>query len=429
MDIEEALLKECANYFKKNKGFKRAMEGIKKKYESLGTLGGTVHLNNLSSEEREALTGLFRKDYNKKSATFKVENFLAALACTKFQGVSFDKVIELYFGEKLISKKEKNQWEEEEKLTYFLQIAEEFKATRAENWIIYFLKSKKNAYKIANLKYYENREKLKENLSYVCIAYNALSFDKNKTVRLAIFSSNITKNPHSFDSSTDCGNLLMQAICYEFNRSYPKNAEELNEYLYTAGVIKDEVSSYTLCSGLLAYSGDREHMGWRSFYEEEEPLQVSLWNISKVDKIVSPGGEVYVFENPTVFSEVLLKLGSLKASLMCTFGNFKLASLVLLDKLVQSGSKIYYSGDFDPEGMIMADKLKERYGENLVLWRYSTADYISIKSTVILEDYRIKKMDNIKSKELQVIAELIKLNKAAAYQELLVDKYVEDIYD
>jgi uncharacterized protein (TIGR02679 family) len=427
MNSEETLLKECVDYFKQNKGFKRTMDGIRKKYESLGALGGTIHLSNLREEEKEALTGLFRKDYNKKSTSFKVENFISALDYTKFQGISFNKVIELYFGEKLVSKKEQNQLYEEEKQAYFLQIANNFKNTKAENWILQMLISKKNAFRIVSLKYDEDKELLRKNLMYVCNAYNNLNFNKERPTRLAIFSSNITKNPHSFDLNTDCGNLLVYAICYEFIIDYPKNAEELNECLYNAGVIKDEVSNYTLCSGILAYAGEKEHIGWRNFYEEDEPLQVSLWNISKVDKIISPSKKTYVFENPTVFSEILFKLGKLKPSLMCTFGNFKLASLVVLDKLVQSGSKIYYSGDFDPEGIIMADKLKQRYGENLILWRYSKEDYISIKSAVILEAYRIKKMDNIKSKELKDIIEIIKLNKTAAYQELLVDRYIEDI--
>lgn len=427
MNDEETLLNECLDYFKHNKGFKRAMQGIKKKYESLGTFGGTVQLSNLNQEEKDALTGLFRKDYNKKSASFKVENFISALNDTKFQDVPFNKVIEMYFGERLVSKKEENQLYEQEKRVYFLRIADAFKNTRAESWILQLLQSKKNAYRIVSLKYDEDKDLLKKNLMYVCSAFNNLSFNKDKAVRLAIFSSGITKNPHSFDSDTDCGNLLIYAVCYMFNASYPKNAEELNECLYNAGVIKDEVSNYTLCSGILAYSGEKEHMGWRSFYEEEEPLQVSLWNISKTDKIVSPSKKVYVFENPTVFSEVLYKLGYLKPSLICTFGNFKLASLILMDKLVRSGAKIYYSGDFDPEGIMMADKLKQRYKDSLILWRYGIDDYTSIKSAVKLEPYRIKKMDNIKSEELQSIAEFIKINKTAAYQELLVDEYVKDI--
>ena len=151
------------------------------------------------------------------------------------------------------------------------------------------------------------------------------------------------------------------------------------------GIFRAIYSNFTLCRGLLAYKNREEHLGWRAFYEQGEPLQVSIWNISKIDKVISPENKVYVFENPTVFSEVLYRIGNIKPSLICTFGNFKLASLILMDKLVKSGAKIYYSGDFDPEGIVMSDKLKQRYGEKLVLWRYTKEDYLSIKSTVHLE--------------------------------------------
>jgi len=427
MNSEEVLLKECVSYFKSNSGFKRTLESIRKKYKSLGSLGGTIVLNNLKEDEKEALTGLFRKDYYKKSTSFKVEAFIKALDNTKFSGVVFDKVLEGYFGESLLSNKEEKLIYETEKQAYFEEIIEEFKGTRAEEWLLYILKTKENAYRLVNLKYDEDKLQLKKNLINVCSGCNSLSFKEKSVVRLALFSSNITTNPHTFDTNTECGNLLVYAICYSLGLKYPENAEELNEVLYKAGIIKDEVSNFTLCSGLLAHNEEEEHMGWRGFYEREEPLQVSLWNISKIDKVISPNSKVYVFENPTVFSEILYIVGKMKPSLICTFGNFKLASLILMDKLVQSGAKIYYSGDFDPEGIVMADKLKQRYGENVVLWRYSKEDYINIKSTVQLEDYRIKKMNNIKSEELREIVEFICINKTAAYQELLINAYIGDI--
>ncbi len=92
----------------------------------------------------------------------------------------------------------------------------------------------------------------------------------------------------------------------------------------------------------------------RLFFNAYEPLQVSLWNLSKVDKIISKRNKVFVFENPTVFSEVLYRSSKEKPSIICTYGQVKLASLILLDNLVENGTHIYYSGDFDPEGLIIA---------------------------------------------------------------------------
>lgn len=424
---EEDLVKECIGYFKSNSGYKRVFQKLREKYESLGSFGGTVVLRELKTEEKEALTGLFRKDYNKKNCSFKVENFIKALENTRFEGVDFQKVFQGYFGEKIMYKKEEKASYEEERSAFLEEIINKFRGTRAEAWLRYLLDTKENPYRLLCQKYEEDKEKLRNNLLLSGKAFNKLSFEKSNSMRLAVFSSNINKDPHSFDVNTELGKLLIYAIIYKLKIPYPENAEELNEVLYNSGIIRDEVSNYTLCSGLIAYNGDKEHGGWRGFYETSEPLQVSLWNISKLDKILSPRGRVYVFENPTVFSEVLYYTSEIKASLVCTFGQFKLASLILLDKLVESGSTICYSGDFDPEGISMADKLKQRYGSKTVLWRYQAEDYLKIQSNVAITASRLKKLDNIKSEELQDIAALVKGNKKGAYQELLIKDYIKNI--
>ncbi|KAA8675093.1 DUF2399 domain-containing protein [Clostridium sp. WLY-B-L2] len=107
-----------------------------------------------------------------------------------------------------------------------------------------------------------------------------------------------------------------------------------------------------------------------------------------MDEVQEAGGKQWlmaVFENPTVFSGILHRALKTRPSLICIFGNFKLASLVLMDKLVENGVRIYYSGDLDREGIIMADKLKLRYESKLVLWRYGVEDYRDIVSMVRLK--------------------------------------------
>ena len=46
--------------------------------------------------------------------------------------------------------------------------------------------------------------------------------------------------------------------------------------------------------------------------------------------------------------------------LVCTYGQVKLSGIILLNLLVDSGYKLYYTGDIDPEGIQIADKLKQR---------------------------------------------------------------------
>lgn len=425
----ENLIVECAKYFKTKKGFKRIFEGIKEKYRSLGSFGGTITIHNLTTDEKDALSGLLKKDYySKKSASVRVEGFIEALNQTKFQGVNFEEVINKYFGENILSKNEEKLIYEEEKKGFFQEILDEAGASRGNKWLAFVLENHENAYRVISQRYDLNKDSLREDIRVVIKGLNQLSFDKNNLVRLALFSSLVSKNPHCFDTSTDCGKLLLYGISWLLNINVPDNAEERAEALYSAGILVDEVSNSTLVSGIVGYKNGFVHDGWKGFYERSEPIQISLWNLSEIDEIKSPSGAIFVFENPTVFSEVLYKTRKKKPPLMCTFGQIKLSSFVILDKLVDSVDKIYYSGDFDPEGINIADRLKDRYGDKLVFWHMGINDYFKVKSGEKLSSSRIKKLDKVKSNELKEIADLIKKEEAAGYQELLIEDYAEDVY-
>ena len=51
---------------------------------------------------------------------------------------------------------------------------------------------------------------------------------------------------------------------------------------------------------------------------------------------------------------------------MCMNGQPRLTGLMLLDLLEKSGTTIYYSGDLDPEGILIAQKLADYYRESFI---------------------------------------------------------------
>lgn len=424
---KKKLLQQCSRYFKSNPGFNRVLIKIRDKYISLGKLGGTVKLENLSQTEKEALSGYLKENYYKNSVIIKIDKFQDALEDTPFKGLDLVKILGGYFGKEIITKKESQSIYEREKKEFYQDVLEQINGEIAVKWLNDILKNKINSYNLLSRKYDLDKGKLKKDLILVSQALDNLPCLSDKKERLAVFSSQISKNPHEFDDNSDCGNLLMYGIIYFLGEKYPENAEEKAEILYKAGLIRDEISNFTTLSGLLAYTEEGVHDGWQGFYNLGEPLQVSLWNISSLKRVIAPTGKVFVFENPTVFSEVLYKTSSINPAIICTYGNIKLASLILLDFLAKENTKIYYSGDFDPEGLIIADKLKRRYGENLYIWRYSTEDYNKVKSNEVIEDKRLKKLDKLKDSYLIELSKLIKEHKTAGYQELLVDELIKDV--
>ena len=79
----------------------------------------------------------------------------------------------------------------------------------------------------------------------------------------------------------------------------------------------------------------------------------------------------------------------------------------------------YYSGDFDPEGLLIADKLLNRYKDKIKPLFYSEDLYKSIVSDEVISDKRLKQLNKIKDGRLKIISECIKKEKRAAYQESL----------
>ena len=128
-------------------------------------------------------------------------------------------------------------------------------------------------------------------------------------------------------------------------------------------------------------------------------------------------------ENPAVFMEVAEKCKIKDFPMVCTYGQVKLAGIILLDLLVNAGFKIYYSGDIDPEGMQIADKLKKRYGEKLEFFGFDVETYFNNMSDVEISSERLNKLKAIEN--LLDLCVNVEKNKKAAYEEANIDRIVQ----
>ena len=123
-------------------------------------------------------------------------------------------------------------------------------------------------------------------------------------------------------------------------------------------------------------------------------------------------------ENSVFFSEILDRFSvCITTPLICTNGQFKLAALLLLDLLLQNNVIIYYSGDFDPEGLLMAQRLVSRYPSQVRLWHYTIEDYQKSLSEVVLSENRLNKLRNLDLQEFAELKDLMLKTKKAGYQE------------
>ena len=145
----------------------------------------------------------------------------------------------------------------------------------------------------------------------------------------------------------------------------------------------------------------------------------------KIDSLECIDDEIFIFENPSVFEQVKLKLEKEK-SLICTSGQLNLSSYMILDKIYNL-KKIYYAGDFDPEGIDIAYKIKEIYKDKVEFLFYTEDIYMDIKSEETINDRRLKIIKNMQCDQLDSLMNAILKNKKAAYQEMIISKYIEYI--
>ena len=132
---------------------------MKKKYESLGRIGGTISVSSFSAEEKEAIASFFGKEMSRVS----LAAFEQQLANTRFAGISLVELLSCYFGEPLVTKKEQQQEIEREKEAYFTRLMNTYRAQR--DWLMAVEKQR-----FVQLAYQQNHHALEAALSAVCRA-------------------------------------------------------------------------------------------------------------------------------------------------------------------------------------------------------------------------------------------------------------------
>lgn len=411
----------CIAYFKSNPVWNRVFRGFWEKYRSYGTFSGKVVLQKITAEEMEGLEGFFAKSFHgKKSAVISAERFMQALQNSRFSDLTPEHILELYFQEKLVGKKEERQQKEHKKEIFLEQWKENYQGTPAENALPELLGVVKASH-TKNLKGWEQLLLLGTEI------YNCFPFRKNETRYLAVFATEITGNPHTFDAGSPWGTFLYQVIQMELllRNVLPQKSEIFPAFFrqkcfLAEGILIDDISNSVLLSNVTAHKKDGTvHAGMEGFWKEGDMVQVPLAILSKWNKLFCRDNEIYIVENPSVFAELCAGRKK-KVSCMCMNGQPRLAGLVTLDLLAVSQTVVYYAGDFDPEGLLIAQKLSDYYEGEFHYWHMTLADYEKSKSNEIISEKRIKSLERITDAKLLPVAEQMRMDRLAGYQEKIM---------
>ena len=464
MQADEKLLRECLAYFRERPVFRRLLAGFWEKYLSYGRFAGRVTVQNLSDAEREDLEGFLQRNYHgKKSASVSAERFERALAESRFAGISGRDVLELYFrkppeGRRSLREREKQQ-EKHRWQQLLAQARKEISAEKGQGQTALALKwlgqleaaVKEDDYGRGFPLYLKKRsgeaeDKFRElerllRLSTQVLETLPAAAARGGQIRyryLAVYAAEVTGNPHAFDRGTRDGaylELLIRWYLGETGKEPPamgeaaKNPDSLfpalsRQRLYLqAGLLRDDMSNYAMAAGIRARKRDgKTHEGMEGFYAEGEPVQIPLSVIVGWEAASCPENRLYIVENPSVYA-ILCGKWKKNCGLMCMNGQPRLSSLLILDLLAQSGTEIWYGGDFDPEGLWIAQKLKWYYRGSFHFWHMSAEDYEGSRSGEEISEKRRKMLDKITDEKLRQTAQAIQACGRAGYQENIAAAY------
>lgn len=388
------------------------MKGLKSKYESLGNIGGSFTLSNPTEGEIEFLTRHFKKNYSDhKTISISLIKFQSAFNNTILEGADLKEVLDSYYGEVITSKKDLKQNYVDIRTEYFIELTEE--VLHIKSFIHDSLKTKSIAYKWLMVTYNKDAKRLFTVMRQLDQLIHEITL--HEFVILPVLAAKVSKNPHALDESELLYKALIYFYCNKYGLEYPTTAEDKALVLEIAGVVNNNINRFIQTYGLLGCL--ETSLEWEAFHLRNEPLVLTDMNLKNVS-ITASNPSVYCFENPSVFLAFIRTYPSKSA--ICTGGQVNQTVLKVMDELDKNNIRLLYQGDYDPEGLMIADKLKKRF-KKLKLIGYNTELYLKSRSNKILSRTRLNQLKRLNDPMLHKVSELLLEYKVAGYQEYVLE--------
>lgn len=420
---------ECLQYFRSRPVFKKVFEKFQEKYESLSRMGGTIRLSGLTDEEKLQLGGFFQKDYiGKKTVCISYQAVEKALADSKFAGIDFKELLEEYFKKPLIGNRERKESEENDRQEFFEALKQKSKTTEQICWITECVEHKNGVYRYLVSLFHENANACKDMMGKVLYAGSQLPIFYGRIEGLAVFAAKTAGNPHFFDEGTPGNQMLCAYLKYYFDDKiliHKSKTEQKNALLYEAGILKDELWNFVPVYGLHGRRYDGAiHRGLEGFFTEREPVQITLQMLGNLKELWTENPVIYMVENPAVFSYLCKEYPS--ETFLCGNGQLRMAVWVLLEKIIGFHT-LMYAGDFDPEGLLIAQRLRQRYPDRVQYWNYSGEMYRKHVSDKVISETSRKKLNRVTDSGLLEVKQVMLEMGRAAYQEAMLEEYGKTI--
>lgn len=384
----------------------RLLDRLREKYVELGHVGGQIVLEESNAEERRNLASLLGKPaYRDTTLRVRLLDVDTALRQSGF-ACTLPELLAASFPEELLltrpaqrATRRAQQEDFHAALTAIMQHIPE--GTAGHRWLRDGQHGLEWLYARAKNASAEEQARQLATTRYVAEALNQLP-QAGMAERLAMFAQRTSGNPHALDSNSASGRLFLLALAdlaqnaehsvgTDLSRpggrdgrdkSVPTSNREQELQLYlSVNLLADTISStVAVCNLKQAITADNTSDALLAA-AGTRILVLPLRQLRGWCAVYPTYANIYLFENPQVFEEVVTTLATIGVTslptLICTAGWPSMAALTLLDLLTTSmpACHLHYSGDFDLKGLQIAAYLLARYPQQCHPWHFDPASY------------------------------------------------------
>ncbi|MBM6898390.1 TIGR02679 family protein [Gemmiger formicilis] len=412
------------DYFASTPGWRRQLAQLRKKCLA-GYADGMIRLQDATPEECRAAEGLLGRHFVPPLLRYKMSDFEKALRDSRFAVTDLAEFWRQLDGEPLRSHARQKADRQEEVHRFFAREAAMPHGGAARSWLQAMEEEKNHGFGVLQDRI--GQPEAARWLHWVCCTLDRRQ-QHNEPEELALCSYAVSTDPHALDGKNPAGSLLLHALAFWQGVPLPTRARQRLALLRRCGLMQDDISDFTVQRGLILTGADgREHPAWAPFRLAGKFCLLTSSQLAEVQGASSPTGRVYLLENQMLFSSLCRQSG-LQHPLVCTSGQLKEASWQLLDLLAQTDCRLYYAGDFDPEGLSIADRLWQEYGDRVRFWHMEPQDYRrAISEKKIEGEGRLRQLEQIACPALRPTAQAVLAERRAGYQEALAEQYLEDL--
>ena len=207
----------------------------------------------------------------------------------------------------------------------------------------------------------------------------------------------------------------------------PENAHQWRERLEAVCIVSDNLSSMIHAYGLHLRTGKQWHPAYEAFCQLKQPCVVTMENLQGITGASAEHNRAYIVENEMVFSYLISQMEEEEVTLLCTSGQPRTAALKLISLLLEEGTELFYSGDIDPDGVRIAERLWKKFDNRIHLWRMEESDYKACLSKETFGPTGNSKLDGLEHPQLKTTAKVMKNRGLCGYQENILQDLLTDI--